>query len=151
MNRKLRSLPPQPVVQTAGYSIASITSISEPLCVIEIAGITYPATIATHLLNLRAGQRVGVLDGGDGAGWLVIAAWPQPDQLNTPIEFDSDSGTLRIQAARLNLSALATIELSCGDARIRLSVDGKAHIEGAEIVSAAIGSNRIEGASIDLN
>ena len=43
------------------------------------------------------------------------------------------------------------IELRCGEAHVRITLDGKVHIEGNDIVSAAMCSNRIEGASIDLN
>jgi hypothetical protein len=130
-------------VESTGYFKAVVKSVDMPSCEIDIDGVRRMATISTHLPYLEAGQKVIAIDTGENSGWLIVAAWP--------IQFDASTGTLHIQAARLNLSALAVVELSCGDARIRLSLDGKAHIEGAEIVSSAIGSNRIEGASIDLN
>ncbi|MDQ1818146.1 hypothetical protein RBA41_33090 [Massilia sp. CCM 9210] len=138
--------------QPGDYRTATVKALAGAVCDIEIDGALYAAAIATHILSVVAGQRVAVLDGGADAGFLVVAAWPMPDAaVAVPLNFDAATGTLHIQAARLNLSALATIELSCGEARIRLTLDGKAHIEGAEVLSAAIGSNRIEGASIDLN
>lgn len=149
MRKDTRSLQRQPTAEPARYDTAIVHSVAAPYCEIEIAGMVQQASIATHIPYLLPGQQVAVLEAG--TGWLVVAAWPQPGQVEQPLHFDPATETLHIQAARLNLSALAKIELCCGEARIRLSLDGKAHIEGAEILSAAIGSNRIEGASIDLN
>lgn len=129
--------------------VATVASIDGARCLLDIGTARQPAEISTHLLALHPGQRVIALD--DGAGhWLVIAAWPA-DANDPPYRFDAQTGTLHIQAPRLQLSALGTIELCCGDARVTLSLDGKVQISGAEILSAAIGPNRIEGASIDLN
>ena len=131
---------------------AIVKSVSGTSCEIDIDGTAYPCAIASHLLSVVPGQRVAVLDGGSDAGCLVIAAWPLDDgNVATPLRFDPASGTVHIQAARLNLGALSAIELQCGEARIRLSLDGRVQIEGNDVLSAAIGSNRIEGASIDLN
>ena len=134
------------------HAMATVRSVAGAACEIDIGGLPHAAAVATHLPDLVPGQRVAALDGGLDAGWLVIAAWPAPGPAQAPpLNFDPATGTLHIQAARLNLSALAQIELRCGEARIRLSLDGKAQIEGTEVLSAAIGANRIEGASIDLN
>ena len=126
--------------------------IAVPTCEIEVDGKTYPATIATHIPYIVPGQQVAALDVGGYAGWLIVAAWPATDRhIEAPFAFDPATGTLRIKATRLDLAAVVNIELSCGEARLSLSVDGKTQIEGKEILSAAVGSNRIEGASIDLN
>lgn len=144
--------PATPATPALAYRAATVTSFAGSRCVLDIDGSAVHAEVAPHLLALKAGQRVAVLDGGAQAPCLVIAAWPGAQATpDAPLSFDPATGTLHIQAARLNLSALATVELHCGEARIRLTLDGKAHIEGAEILSAAIGANRIEGASIDLN
>lgn len=153
MTRHVHS--PYPQAKTAAGSathvIATVKTVAAPLCEIDLAGMTHQAAIATHIPFLVPGQRVEALDAGPD-GWLVVAAWPMPERsIAPPLNYDPSTGTLHIQAARLNLSALATIELSCGEARLRLSLDGKAQMEGAEILSAAIGANRIEGASIDFN
>lgn len=131
---------------------ALVKSVSGAHCEVDIDGTVRTCAVATHILSLTPGQRVALLDGGAEAGCLVVAAWPLHDSaVDMPLHFDAATGTLRIQAARLNLGALARIELQCGEAQLRLTLDGKVHIEGQHIVSAAIGSNRIEGASIDLN
>ena len=151
MLKNIQALSRQDQLLSASQCVGMVTSVNAPQCEVTIDGTSQQAIIATHIPFLLPGQQVALVDGGQQAGWLIVAAWPLPGQTEQPMQFNPATGTLSIQAARLNLSALAMIELSCGDAKIRLSLDGKAHIEGAEIVSAAIGSNRIEGASIDLN
>lgn len=152
MHKKIPAIAPDLAAPAMVYRAAKVMSFAGTSCAIDLDGIACSASVAPHILSLQAGQRVAVLDGGAGVGCLVIAAWPvDGKQAESPLFFDTATGTLHIQAARLNLSALATVELNCGEARIRLTLDGKAQIEGAEILSAAIGSNRIEGASIDLN
>ncbi|MES2264689.1 MAG: hypothetical protein V4724_39830 [Pseudomonadota bacterium] len=152
MHNNSNSLPRPAASQAMSHIAATVRSVSGATCDIDIGGAPYRSAIATHILSVVPGQRVAVLDGGPGAGYLVIAAWPLDNQAaDTPLNFDAATGTLHIQAARLNLAALAGIELQCGEARIRMTLDGKVQIEGNEVLSAAIGSNRIEGASIDLN
>ncbi|WBS02109.1 hypothetical protein OU994_28285 [Pseudoduganella sp. SL102] len=132
--------------------MAIVKSVSDKGCEVDIDGIPRRCAIATHILGVSPGQRVAVLDGGPDAGCLVVAAWPTGgDGADFPLHFDPATGTLHIQSARLNLGALACIELQCGDAQLRMTLDGKVHIEGNDIVSAAMRSHRIEGASIDLN
>jgi hypothetical protein len=151
MVKNVHALPRHDHMQAASQCIGIVTSVSTPQCEVTINGAPHRAIIATHIPFLVPGQQVALIGGGTQEGWLIIAAWPLPGQAEPPMQFNPATGTLSIQAARLNLSALAMIELCCGDAKIRLSLDGRAQIEGAEIVSAAIGTNRIEGASIDLN
>lgn len=151
MVKNVRVMPRQDQLHPTSQCIGIVTSVNASQCEVTIDRALHQAIIATHIPFLIPGQQVVLVDGGTQAGWLIIAAWPLPGQAEQPMQFNPASGTLSIQAARLNLSALAVIELSCGDAKIRLSIDGKVQIEGAEIVSAAIGPNRIEGASIDLN
>jgi hypothetical protein len=110
---------------------------------------TITAAVATHIPGLQAGQRVLATQAEPG-GWLVIAAWPAAGQPG-PYRFDPATGTLHVEAPRLQLAGVAQMELRCGDALVRLSLDGKVQILGAEVLSSAVGAHRIEGASIDLN
>lgn len=131
---------------------AIVKTVSGMACQVDIAGSLRRAAIATHIVRVVPGQRVAVLDGGCDDDCLVVAAWPMDgEDADGPLHFDAATGTLHIQAARVSLAAVARIDLQCGPARVGLSLDGKVHIEGNEVLSAAIGSNRIEGASIDLN
>lgn len=129
--------------------LATVSSVEGNRCLLDISGTACSAFISTHLLRLHPGQRVVALYGGDNE-WLVTAAWPmQADE--SPFRFDTQTGALHIEAPRLQLSALGSVELRCGDARVSLSVDGKVTVLGDEVLSSAVGSHRIEGATIDLN
>jgi hypothetical protein len=107
------------------------------------------AEISTHLLALKPGQRVVALTSGDD-DWLVTAAWPTSMD-ETAFRFDEKTGTLHVEAPRLQLAALGSVELRCGNTLVSLGIDGKVEISGTEVLTSAIGANRIEGASIDLN
>ncbi len=118
-------------------------------CQLDIAGTPCQAAISPHLLSLQPGQRVVALRDGEH-NWLITAAWPMA-QDEPPFRFDPATGTLHIEAPRLQLAALGRVELRCGDARVSLGVDGKVTLLGSEVLSSAVGSHRIEGATIDLN
>jgi len=148
----------QPVMQAARPrdddhpqpQAAAVLAVQGPACVLALQyGGPVTAAIATHIPGLQPGQRVLALPAEPG-GWLVIAAWPADGQ-GGPYRFDPATGTLHVEAARLQLAGLAQVELRCGDALVRLSLDGKVQILGAEVLSSAVGAHRIEGASIDLN
>jgi hypothetical protein len=125
-----------------------VVALSDTGCEVRIAGLLRHAQVATHVPGVQTGQRVLLQEvNGD---CLVTAAWPLPGN-EAPFVFDAPSGLLRIQASRLQLAAVGSIELRCGDASVRLTLDGKVQIEGKDLLSAAVGANRIEGASIDLN
>lgn len=129
--------------------MGTVLSVEGNRCQLDIAGAPCPATISTHLLSLQPGQRVVALRDEDNT-WLVTAAWPTA-QDETPFRFDPLTGALHIEAPRLRLAALGSVELQCGDARVSLGVDGKVTVLGNEVLSSAVGSHRIEGATIDLN
>lgn len=141
-----------PPISDHGFT-ATVMSVQGSQCQIrlETPGVQplHTAVIATHIPMLQSGQRVWVIHPAPDA-FLVTAAWPLPDA--TPLyQFDEATGTLHIQAPRLTLSAIGQVNLSCGDAQVQLHIDGRAHIQGKDILSTAIGNNRIEGASIDFN
>jgi hypothetical protein len=129
--------------------IATVRSVEGNRCLLDISGTTCSAFISTHLLGLQAGQRVVALCDEDNT-WLVIAAWPMATD-EPLLRFDSKTGVLHIEAPRLQLAALGSVELRCGDARVALSMDGKVTVLGDEVLSSAVGPHRIEGATIDLN
>jgi hypothetical protein len=129
--------------------IATVRSVEGNRCLLDISGTTCPAFISTHLPGLQPGQRVVALCGEDNT-WLITAAWPMATD-EPLLHFDSKTGVFHIEAPRLQLAALGSIELCCGDARISLSMDGKVTVLGGEVLSSARGSHRIEGATIDLN
>jgi hypothetical protein len=129
--------------------VGTVRSVEGNRCELDIAGTPCLATISTHLLSLQPDQRVIALSDDDN-NWLVTAAWPMsPDE---PLfRFDPETGALHIVVPRLQLVALGSVELRCGDAQVSLGVDGKVKVLGNEVLSSAVGSHRIEGATIDLN
>jgi hypothetical protein len=128
---------------------ATVYSVEGNHCLIEVSGTIHPAHISTHLLSLQPNQRVVALCDEEN-NWLVTAAWPAVSD-EPPFRFDPKTGALHIEAPRLQLSALGSVELRCGDARVSLSVNGKVTVSGDEVLSSAVGPHRIEGATIDLN
>jgi hypothetical protein len=150
MNRPLRVESQSTGAPLPNQQMATVRSVEGHRCQLDLSGTTCSAFISPHLLSLQPDQRVVALHDSDNDAWLVIAVWPtEADE--TPFRFDAQTGALHIEAPRLHLSALGRVELHCGDARISLSVDGKVAISGTEVLSSAIGSQRIEGATIDLN
>lgn len=131
--------------------------------IVEIEGQAMPAEIATHLPWPVPGQRVAVLLDADAPA-LVVAAHPLRDAAATAtalgqdggieaagVGFDPATGTLRIHAQRLDLTALGSIEIRCGDSVLRFNAQGSVVLEAQAITQSSIGPYRIEGASIDLN
>lgn len=134
------------------HRTATVRTVTKRVCEIAFDQQIHAAALATHIPCVLPGQKVVAFNGGDDLGWLIIAAWSSPSHpYESALDFDPASGTLHIHAARVSLSALAAVEISCGDARISLTLDGKATVEGNDVLSSALGSNRIEGGSIDLN
>jgi hypothetical protein len=58
---------------------------------------------------------------------------------------------VHIDGEELFLHGKRRIELSCGDASIVLTANGKVLIKGAEIVSRSSGPNKIRGATVAIN
>jgi hypothetical protein len=144
--RAADSLPLAPV-----HHQGVVLAVNGRECQVDCAGLVLKAVLAVHLPLVQPSQRVAVLQ-VEGAEPLVIAAWPEEHSSAEPLfEHDPKTGTLSINAARLKLAGVASVELACGDARLSISLDGRVQILGNEIVSAAVGAHRIEGASIDLN
>lgn len=129
---------------------AVVEAVEKLQCLVRVGDRSLSAAIPTHIWHLKPGQRVVVVEDAEAQACLIVAAWPTPGTDN-PIQFDAVDGTLRIHAPKLALNAVGSVELVCGDASLKLSVDGKAQVIGKDVLSSATASNRIEGASIDLN
>lgn len=132
-------------------SVGVVVSVTGRTCQVRCDDHLVDAIISTHIALIRPSQQVCLLH-APGCPPLVTAAWPTDAQDAGPmLELDEASGTLSISASRLKLAGVASVELACGDASVRVTVDGRVEILGNEILSAAYGSHRIEGGSIDLN
>lgn len=131
-------------------------------------GSEFHAALASHIPGLVEGQTVllAVVVAEDRAPEaavkpdpagteslpLVIAAWPAPGApITPPWHFDRSTGTLSLAANNLELGAVNSVLLNCGEARMQFTRDGVMELRGQSITSAAIETHRIEGGSIELN
>lgn len=127
---------------------------------VHLDGQPVAAEAATHLPPLLPGQRVAVLL-PEGESPLITAAYPlaagagaqqdSGERMEAAIGFDPATGTLNIQAKQLNLQALGSVEIRCGEAVLRFTAQGNVALHAQAITQSAIGPYQIEGASIDLN
>jgi hypothetical protein len=58
---------------------------------------------------------------------------------------------VQVDGERVVLEAKQQIELRCGESSITLRKDGKILIKGTDLISRAARSNRIKGASVEIN
>lgn len=154
-------LPPSngPEVSNAHpWQFATVVATTPPhSAVVELNSLQVTAFLAAHLGSVVPGQNV-LLVMLPGVAPLIVAAYPlaasnsdAPENSTAALSFDSSTGTLRIEASRLQLTGLAGVELRCGDAVLRLTAQGELLTQAQSITQAAIGAHRLEGASIDLN
>lgn len=112
------------------------------------------ASLATHVPGVEPGQQVVLQcpSGSSPGHGLIVAAYPLTNGQSAPnLHYDASSRTLKISATRLELSGLDTVALRCGEASICLDVQGELCSQADHILSAALGSHRIEGASVEIN
>jgi len=109
--------------------------------------------VAQGLIDDRAGTRLDTIDAdyivqldGNLHSYCSFSAYALP-QLRRPgwnIEVDADG-------RRLVVKARDKLVLRCGQASITLTRAGKVLIDGTYVSSRATGTNRVKGASIQLN
>lgn len=112
------------------------------------------ASLATHVPGVEPGQQVVLQCTQDPSSRaaLIVAAYPLHTGPHAPtLDYDPASSTLKITATRLELTGLDTVALRCGDASVRLDIHGELSCQADRILSAALGSHRIEGASVEIN
>jgi hypothetical protein len=61
------------------------------------------------------------------------------------------TGTLVLDMERVVLQGHTEVQLRCGDASVTMRADGKIVIKGTELVSKASATNKIRGASVQIN
>jgi hypothetical protein len=81
----------------------------------------------------------------------VVCDRPATEKRNKRRTAKSEPLQVQVDGEQLVLEAKQQIELRCGESSITLRKDGKILIKGAELVSRASRSNRIKGASVEIN
>lgn len=61
------------------------------------------------------------------------------------------SGTLVLDMERIVLQGHSEVQLRCGQASVTMRADGKVVVKGTELVSKASATNKIRGASVQIN
>jgi hypothetical protein len=151
MQRRSSAVRADSLPSVPSHHLGVVLAVDGRACEVDCDGTVLHAVLAPHLPLVQPSQRVAVLQ-VEGVQPLILASWPDEQSSTEPLfEHDRKTGTLSINATRLKLAGVASVELACGDARLSISLDGRVEILGNEIVSAAVGAHRIEGASIDLN
>jgi hypothetical protein len=81
----------------------------------------------------------------------VVADRPASEKHSKRRTTKPEALQVQVDGERLVLEAKQQIELRCGESSITLRKDGKILIKGADLVSRASRSNRIKGASVEIN
>jgi hypothetical protein len=75
-----------------------------------------------------------------------------PDAGSAPGErLELKADQVFVDKKKISLRAAEMIELKCGKSSLTLTRDGKVVIKGAELLSRASGTQRIKGASVEIN
>jgi hypothetical protein len=104
--------------------------------------------------DLSALPAVAVIFENGDPSLPIIAGWLHERIVSSgskAIPAQSIDETAVLEAKRIVLRADVEFELLCGASSILLRRDGHVVIKGAQLVSRASGSNKIKGATVDIN
>lgn len=121
----------RPVVRYAGGPAAGL--IARVLGAVVTPGQVLPALPCSAMLLLEDGDPLKPV--------LVGLVY---DQLPVP-------GTLVLDMERIVLQGHREVQLRCGQASVTMRADGKLVVKGTELVSQASATNKIRGATVQLN
>lgn len=121
----------RPVVRYAGGPEGGV--MARVLGSLLSPGTTLPALPCAVML---------FLEGGDALRPVVMGL--VHDQLPAP-------GTLVLDMERIVLQGHTEVQLRCGTASVTMRADGRVVVKGTELVSKASATNKIRGASVQIN
>jgi hypothetical protein len=121
----------QPWVRHAGAPAAGVAA--RVLAHVFPPGWPRPALPCTVLLHF---------EGGDPRCPIIVGVV----QERVP-----EGGTLVLDLERLVLQGHREVQLRCGEASVTMQADGRVVVKGTELVSRASATNKIRGASVQIN
>ena len=102
-----------------------------------------PARVMTVLVAEDVGAEVALLfEGGDPRRPVVMGKMAKRPAAPVVITDDGE---------RVHIAADKTLVISCGEASITLTREGKVLIKGAYVSSRATGTHRIQGGNVEIN
>lgn len=111
------------------------------------------ARVATVVDAKRVGQAVAVaFEGGDPKKPIILGVMQSAGMPSWPAAQPSRAMEASVDGQRrVVIQADQEIELRCGEAAILMTADGRIHLRGQNITSEADMSQRILGASVNVN
>jgi hypothetical protein len=104
-----------------------------------------PIPARTAIASANAGDTVLlVFDGGDPTRPIVVGVVRDHFEKSQPQR-------LKIAAKEIVVEGTEEVSLRCGESSLTLRKDGKAVLKGREVLSRASRTNRIKGATVQLN
>ena len=141
----------------AAASIAELVDIDSSGCpFIEIDGVQVQADLLTHLLNekdIDAGKlptRVLVVQ-PDGKSRPVIVGLVSSTVNRDVSDLPTRPKTAALDGNKVVLDANKEIVLRCGASSITLTKEGNIVIRGKKVTSRASGTNKVKGATVQIN
>ncbi len=129
--------------------VATLSQINtEGLAFIQYAEKNATKILARSIISLNE-QMIGcsvlvLFENGDPALPIITGQIQPPVSTYKQVAAEADG-------KRLIFSAENEVMLKCGDASITLTKQGKVLIQGAYVLSRSTGSNKIKGASVEIN
>lgn len=120
-------------------TMTGIDTEGRPL-VFRASGVPEPALSLVAVTPDLVGRAAAVLFFDGGAVRLLLIGLLQPPAM-----------VVETDGARRVISARETLTLRCGKASITLEADGRITLRGTDLLSRAEGTNRVQGASVQLN
>lgn len=145
------ALPAAPALATQALTLGELLDVRHGRPVVRYAGGPEGGVMARVLGSLLSpGSAMPslpcavmlFLEGGDPLRPVVMGL--VHEQLPAP-------GTLVLDMERIVLQGHAEVQLRCGDASVTMRADGRILLKGTELVSKASATNKIRGASVQIN